>query len=80
MVPRGCVAVYVGEERQRFVIPIMYLSHPFITRLLASEEAEGELAYTYGGPLTVPCDVGDFEQVKWLVDRETNAASLNFRP
>jgi hypothetical protein len=35
MVPEGSVAVYVGEERQRFVIPILYLSHPFITRLLA---------------------------------------------
>lgn len=78
MAPKGCVAVYVGEERQRFVIPIMYLNHPFITKLLANE-GDGEWAYSYRGPLTVPCDVGDFEQLKWLVDRETTAASQNFR-
>lgn len=65
VVSEGCVAVYVGEERRRFVIPIVYLSHPFITTLLA--EAEG---CDHGGPLTLPCDVGDFEQVKWLIDKE----------
>ncbi|KAL9661752.1 hypothetical protein QQ045_026580 [Rhodiola kirilowii] len=30
-VPKGCLAVLVGqagEERQRFVIPVMYLNHP----------------------------------------------------
>jgi SAUR family protein len=62
------LAVYVGEERQRFVIPILYLNHPFITTLLA--QAEGEFGYNYRGPLTVPCDADDFEQVKWLIDRE----------
>lgn len=64
----GYVAVYVGEERRRFVIPILYLSHPFITKLLT--EAEAEFGYNYEGPLTVPCNIDDFEQVKWLIDRE----------
>lgn len=65
LVSEGCVAVYVGEERQRFVIPIAYLSHPFIATLLAETESYGQ-----GGPLTFPCDVDDFEQLKWLIDKE----------
>ena len=29
-VPKGHVAVYVGEnERQRFVVPVSYLNHPW---------------------------------------------------
>lgn len=76
LVPKGCVAVYVGEERQRFVIPILYLRHQFITRLLA--EAEVEFGYKYRGPVTVPCDIHDFEQVKWAIDREITAFQKNF--
>ena len=32
-IPESCFAVYVGEERRRFVIPIVYLSHPIFLML-----------------------------------------------
>eukprot|EP01018_Ginkgo_biloba_P010686 Gb_31890 [translate_table: standard] len=68
VVPKGCVPVDVGEEQQRFVIPIGYLYHPFIVDLLI--ETENTFGYDQKGPLRIPCDVGDFEQLKWLIDRE----------
>ncbi|KAG5018056.1 hypothetical protein AAZX31_06G005800 [Glycine max] len=34
-VPKGCVAVYVGEnQKKRFVIPISYLNQPSFIELL----------------------------------------------
>ncbi|GLJ31389.1 hypothetical protein SUGI_0629840 [Cryptomeria japonica] len=66
LVPQGCVAIQVGREQQRYVIPILYLSHSFITKL----EAEKEFGYDQRGTLTLPCDLDDFEQLKWLIDRE----------
>eukprot|EP01018_Ginkgo_biloba_P010688 Gb_31882 [translate_table: standard] len=74
VVPQGFVAIYVGEEQKRFVIPLVYLHHPFITRLLM--EAETVFGYVANGPLRIPCDVDDFEQVKWLIDREKKPSSL----
>ncbi|GLJ31383.1 hypothetical protein SUGI_0629740 [Cryptomeria japonica] len=68
LVPQGCVAIQVGQEHQRYVIPILYLSHPFITKLLV--EAEKEFGYDQRGTLTLPCELDDFEQLKWLIDRE----------
>ncbi|GLJ31384.1 hypothetical protein SUGI_0629770 [Cryptomeria japonica] len=68
LVPQGCVAIQVGREHQRCVIPILYLSHPFITKLLV--EAEKEFGFDQRGTLTLPCDLDDFEQLKWLIDRE----------
>ncbi|GLJ31391.1 hypothetical protein SUGI_0629860 [Cryptomeria japonica] len=67
-VPKGCVAIYVGEEKNRYVIPILYLYHPFISKLLV--EAEMEFGYHNRGALTLPCHTDDFEQLKWLIDRE----------
>ncbi|GLJ31392.1 hypothetical protein SUGI_0629870 [Cryptomeria japonica] len=67
-VPKGCVAIYVGEEQNRYVIPIFYLYHPFISKLLV--EAEMEFGNHNRGPLTLPCNTDDFEQLKWLIDRE----------
>eukprot|EP01018_Ginkgo_biloba_P016688 Gb_39146 [translate_table: standard] len=74
IVPQGFVAIYVGEEQKRFVIPIVYLYHPFITRLLM--EAENAFGYDPNGPLRVPCHVEDFEQLKWLIDREKTVLSV----
>ncbi|GLJ31385.1 hypothetical protein SUGI_0629780 [Cryptomeria japonica] len=68
VVPQGCVAIQVGQEQQRYVIPILYLSHPFITKLLM--EAENEFGYEQRGTLTLPCELDDLEQLKWLIDRE----------
>jgi len=32
-VPKGYVAVYVGEKTKRFTIPIAFLNQPFVSRI-----------------------------------------------
>lgn len=56
--PHGCLYVYVGPERQRFVIKIKIANHPLFRTLL--EAAEDEFGYRYDGPLWLPCDVDLF--------------------
>ncbi|XP_050231140.2 auxin-responsive protein SAUR21-like [Mercurialis annua] len=56
-VPKGHVAVYVGEklEKKRFVVPISYLNHPSFQDLLRRAEQEFGFNHPMGG-LTIPCD------------------------
>ncbi|KAE9610156.1 hypothetical protein Lal_00006785 [Lupinus albus] len=53
--PQGCLAVYVGQERQRFVIKIKHANHPLFKMLL--ESSENEYEHRNDGPLWFPCDV-----------------------
>lgn len=54
-VPRGHLAVYVGEGRKRLVIPTACLSHPaFVTLLKRVEDEFGGFDHRCGG-LTIPC-------------------------
>ena len=53
-VPRGHLAVYVGESRKRLVIPTACLSHPAFVTLLKRVEDEFGFDHRYGG-LTIPC-------------------------
>ncbi|KAJ4827125.1 hypothetical protein Tsubulata_002475 [Turnera subulata] len=53
-VPKGCLAVYVGYQRTRFVIPISYLSQPSFHDLLSQAEEEFGYDHPTGG-LTIPC-------------------------
>ncbi|XP_054778708.1 auxin-induced protein 15A-like [Prosopis cineraria] len=53
-VPKGHLAVYVGEKMKRFIIPISYLSQPSFQELLC--QAEEEFGYDHPmGALTIPC-------------------------
>ncbi|XP_013627509.1 PREDICTED: auxin-responsive protein SAUR20-like [Brassica oleracea var. oleracea] len=57
LVPKGHVAVYVGEEMEnnkRFVVPISYLNHPLFQGLLNRAEEEFGFNHPVGG-LTIPC-------------------------
>jgi len=56
--PHGCLCVYVGNERQRFVIKIKIFNHPLFKTLL--EDVENEYGYKNDGPLCLPCDVDLF--------------------
>ncbi|CAK8579124.1 unnamed protein product [Lathyrus sativus] len=56
--PNGCICVYVGPERQRFVIKIKILNHPLFKTLL--ESVENEYGYRNDGPLWLPCHVDLF--------------------
>ncbi|KAL8051220.1 hypothetical protein ABFX02_06G132700 [Erythranthe guttata] len=54
-VPKGHLAVYVGEsEKKRFVIPLSYLNDPLFQELLYQAEEEFGFHHPMGG-LTIPC-------------------------
>ncbi|KAM7273427.1 hypothetical protein ACFE04_028091 [Oxalis oulophora] len=53
-VPKGYLAVYVGESQmKRVVIPISYLNHPDFQSLLSQSEEEFGFDHPMGG-LTIP--------------------------
>ncbi|XP_054813968.1 auxin-induced protein X10A-like [Prosopis cineraria] len=53
-VPKGYLAVYVGEKMKRFVIPISYLNQSSFQELLS--QVEEEYGYDHPmGALTIPC-------------------------
>ncbi|KAK9112981.1 hypothetical protein Scep_020500 [Stephania cephalantha] len=53
MVPKGHIAVYVGETQRRFVVPISYLNNPLFQDLLNQAEEEFGFDHPMGG-LTIP--------------------------
>jgi len=53
-VPKGYLAVYVGEKMKRFVIRISYLKQKSFQELLSQAEEQFEYDHPMGG-LTIPC-------------------------
>ncbi|KVH94538.1 auxin-induced protein 15A-like [Cynara cardunculus var. scolymus] len=64
--PTGFLALYVGEERRRFVVPTGYLSHPLFKMLL--DKASDEFGFEQKHGLVVPCSVAVFQQVVSAVE------------
>ncbi|OIW00207.1 hypothetical protein TanjilG_29197 [Lupinus angustifolius] len=58
-VPKGYLAVYVGPEHRRFIIPTSYLSHSLFKVLL--EKAAEEFGFDQCGGLTIPCEIETFK-------------------
>ncbi|OIT27335.1 auxin-responsive protein saur32 [Nicotiana attenuata] len=69
-IPRGCVAVMVGqgEEQQKFVIPVMHINHPLFIQLLKGAEEEYE--FHHNGPINIPCHVEEFRYVEDIIDKD----------
>lgn len=65
-VPKGYLAVAVGEEQKRYVIPTEYLSHQAFHILL--RQAEEEFGFQQIGVLRIPCQVSVFETILKMVD------------
>uniref|UniRef100_A0A7N0T512 Small auxin up regulated protein n=1 Tax=Kalanchoe fedtschenkoi TaxID=63787 RepID=A0A7N0T512_KALFE len=61
-VPKGCFAVYVGENKARFVVPVAYLNQPAFQELLSHAEEEYGFDHPNGG-LTIPCSEDEFSQL-----------------
>lgn len=64
-VPKGHVAVYVGdrnEEKKRYVVPLSCLSQPAFQNLLNRAEEEFGFNHPMGG-LTIPCNEETFIHV-----------------
>ncbi|XP_058734169.1 auxin-responsive protein SAUR71-like [Vicia villosa] len=72
--PNGCLCVYVGPERQRFVIKIKIFNHPLFKTLL--EGVENEYGYRNDGPLWLPCHVDMFCEA--LVEIESDEVDMGF--
>ncbi|RWR91536.1 auxin-induced protein 15A-like protein [Cinnamomum micranthum f. kanehirae] len=66
-VPRGYLAVYVGPEMRRFVIPARYLGVPAMRVLM--ERAAEEFGYEQRGGLRIPCEEASFQEILSVLDR-----------
>ncbi|KAK9055430.1 hypothetical protein SSX86_026513 [Deinandra increscens subsp. villosa] len=64
--PTGFFALYVGEERQKFVVPTGYLSHPLFKMVL--EKSSEEFGFDQKNGLVVPCSVNAFQEVVGVVE------------
>ncbi|RYR05552.1 hypothetical protein Ahy_B06g085410 isoform B [Arachis hypogaea] len=73
VVPKGYLAICVGEELKRFVIPTVYLGHQAFQILL--REAEEEFGFQQTGVLRIPCEVSVFESILKMVEGKNNAAN-----
>lgn len=74
--PEGCFSVYVGPQKQRFVIKTEYVNHPLFKLLL--EEAESEYGFQSEGPLVLPCKVDHFYRVLLAVDDQDHNKDDNY--
>ncbi|XP_054782803.1 protein SMALL AUXIN UP-REGULATED RNA 9-like [Prosopis cineraria] len=70
-VPKGFLAVCVGKELKRFIIPTDYLRHQAFEMLL--REAEEEFGFQQEGVLKIPCHVSVFEKVLKVMQGKTEA-------
>ncbi|KAL2329044.1 hypothetical protein Fmac_022471 [Flemingia macrophylla] len=61
-VPKGHLAVYVGEKQKRFVIPLSHLNQPLFQELLSQAEEEFGYDHPMGG-LTIPCSEDVFQHI-----------------
>lgn len=66
--PLGCFSVYVGPEKERFIIRTTHVNHPLFRTLL--DEAEMAYGYAAMGPLVLPCDVESFLDTLWEMEKE----------
>ncbi|OAY68046.1 Indole-3-acetic acid-induced protein ARG7 [Ananas comosus] len=64
----GFMAVYVGQDRTRFVIPARLMNLPVFASLL--ELAEEEYGFQPVGGLVLPCEPGFFRRVLDALDRD----------
>jgi SAUR family protein len=61
-VPKGYLAVYVGDKMKRFMIPVSLLNQPSFQELLTQSEKEYGYEYPMGG-LTIPCSEDAFVEL-----------------
>ncbi|KAJ7944176.1 Auxin-induced protein [Quillaja saponaria] len=64
-VPKGHFAVYVGENRIRYIIPISWLAHPEFQNLL--QRAEEEFGFNHEMGITIPCEEVVFQSLVSII-------------
>ncbi|KAG2728426.1 hypothetical protein I3843_01G200600 [Carya illinoinensis] len=75
VVPKGFLAVCVGKELKRFIIPTHYLGHQAFGILL--REAEEEFGFQQEGVLKIPCEVSVFEKILKAVEEKREVFYLH---
>ncbi|KAJ8754731.1 hypothetical protein K2173_012120 [Erythroxylum novogranatense] len=65
--PTGFFVIYVGYERERFVVPTNFLSHPLFKMLLEKAHDDFDLHQNVNR-LVVPCSVSTFQEVVSAVE------------
>ncbi|KAK4340412.1 hypothetical protein RND71_041874 [Anisodus tanguticus] len=64
-VPKGHFAVYVGENRTRYIVPISFLSHPEFQCFLRC--AEEEFGFDHDTGITIPCEELVFQSLTSMI-------------
>ncbi|WCJ37163.1 SAUR-like auxin-responsive protein family [Euphorbia peplus] len=70
-VPSGFLAVYVGRDRERFLIPVRFLHFRVFVSLLG--KAEEEYGFNFSGGIVLPCEVDLFKRVLKLLEKNEKA-------
>ncbi|CAN1148989.1 Auxin-induced protein 15A [Linum perenne] len=71
-VPRGHMAVYVGEDWKRYVIKVAFINHPLFRTLLDQLlEHDHDHAACSSSPLHIPCTHSIFETVLNCAKRDS---------
>ena len=64
-VPKGHFAVYVGQNRSRYIVPISWLAHPEFQSLL--HRAEEEFGFDHDMGITIPCEEVVFRNLTAMI-------------
>ncbi|EXC35374.1 hypothetical protein L484_026699 [Morus notabilis] len=64
-VPKGHFAVYVGQNRSRYIVPISWLAHPEFQSLL--QRAEEEFGFDHDMGITIPCEEVVFRNLTAMI-------------
>ncbi|EXB37077.1 hypothetical protein L484_020868 [Morus notabilis] len=79
-VPRGHLAVYVGQKDgdfHRFMVPVIYFNHPLFSELL--RDAEEEYGFQHQGGITIPCRISEFERVQTRIAAGSGHRKLTWK-
>ncbi|KAI9180895.1 hypothetical protein LWI28_009178 [Acer negundo] len=73
---RGCVAIYVGQDRKRYQVPLKYLSLPSFQQLINTSQGD-VFDVKIDGPITLACPTHTFEQLLKIAKiRRRNFSSI----
>lgn len=80
-VPKGHLAVYVGDEDDddayRVLVPIIYFNHPLFVKLL--KETEKVYGFCHPGGIQIPCKITEFEDLQTKIAATSHSKEWSIR-